>query len=215
MVLLSSLGCLSNNLNRFFDCNKTFSRSGHRTLYEEQIVFRIHPYNLKILNRNLYATHMTGHSLALEHTARRGARTIGTLVTMEFGTMGHGASVLSVSLDRALESFSFGNGRCVDLVPGCKHIRFDFASKRIFFSVFKFELSDISLAGYARLVKVSLHCLSNTVSVDNLSLSAFVHVGNSFLLVHKADLHRTVTVVFRSLDLRHHAGSGLDRKSVV
>ena len=70
MVLLSSLGCLSNNLNRFFDCDKTFFRSGHRTLYEEQIVFRVHPYNLKILNRNLYATHMAGHSLALEHAAR-------------------------------------------------------------------------------------------------------------------------------------------------
>ena len=48
---------------------------------------------IKILNGHLYAAHMSRHSLPLEYTAGGGAGTIGTLVTMELGTVLHRASV--------------------------------------------------------------------------------------------------------------------------
>ena len=77
-------------------------------------------------------------------------------MTMEFGTMSHGTSVLTESLDCALESLTFGNSRCINLISGCKHIGFNFASECILLCIFKAELSDVSLAGYASLFEVSL-----------------------------------------------------------
>ena len=46
-------------------------------------------------------------------------------MTMEFGTMSHRSSVLTMSLDRTLEAFTFGNSGCVDLVASCEDVSLD------------------------------------------------------------------------------------------
>ena len=123
--------------------------------------------------------------------------------------MSHGTSVLSVSLDRALESFSFGDRRCVDLISGFKYISLDLISKCIIAHIFKFELSHISFGGNPCLVKMTFHGLAHAMSVNDLFLSILVLVGDSFFLVNEAYLNRLITVVLHRLDLRHHAGAGL------
>ena len=74
-------------------------------------------------------------------------------MTMEFRTMSHGTSVLTESLDCALESLTFGNCSSVDFVALCKDISFDNISKFVLVCVLKFELSDVSLSGYTSFCK--------------------------------------------------------------
>ena len=62
--------------------------------------------DLKVLNGNLLGAHMSRHAFTLEYLARIRTSTVGTLMTMEFRTMSHRSSVLTMSLDRALESFT-------------------------------------------------------------------------------------------------------------
>ena len=86
---------------------------------------------------------MSRHSLALEHFTRGGTCTVGTLMAMEFGTVSHGTSVLAVSLDRALESLTFGDRGHINSVTVRKDIRLDLASKCIFFCVLQLQFSYI------------------------------------------------------------------------
>ena len=46
-------------------------------------------------------------------------------MTMELGTVSHRSSVLAVSLDCALEAFTFGNSGCIYLVASCEDISLD------------------------------------------------------------------------------------------
>ena len=64
----------------------------------------------------------------IKYPAWRRTRTVRTLMTVEFGTMRHRSSVLTVSLNRALESFSFGNSRCINLIACCEDICFNLIS---------------------------------------------------------------------------------------
>ena len=130
-------------------------------------------------------------------------------MTMEFGTVRHRSSVLSESLNRTLESLTFGNRRRIDLISRCKDIRFDLAARRIFFRIVKLELSYISFGRYAGLFKVSLHGFGNAVSVDYFFLTGRIFVDDSVFLINKANLNRTVTVILYSLDLCYNAGSCL------
>ena len=130
-------------------------------------------------------------------------------MTMEFRTVSHRTSVLSMSLDCTLESFTFGNSGCINFVSSCKYISFDLASKCIFLCVVKSELSDISLAGNACLIEVSFQCLVYAMSVNDFFLSVLIFVNDSFLLVNKANLYCAVTVVFCGLNLCYHTRSSL------
>ena len=46
-------------------------------------------------------------------------------MTMELGAVSHRSSVLSVTLDGALEAFTFGDRGCVYLVACCEDISLD------------------------------------------------------------------------------------------
>ena len=207
--MCSSFPDLSLHLSGLFDCYQSFSGPRYRALYQEQVLVSIHSYDFQILNGDLHAAHVARHPLALEHAARRGAGAVGTLMAMEFGTVSHGTSVLSESLDGALESFSFADCRSVDFVACREDISLDFLSQRILGCVFESEFSHISLAGDSGLVEVSLHRFIHTMSVNDFFLACLVSVDDPFLLIHKTDLHRFVPVVFHGLDLSHHAGTGL------
>src|SRR5699024_3862411 len=100
-------------------------RSGNSTLYQKQVILSIHANHFQILDCDSHAAHVSGHSLALEHLAGRGAGAVGTLMTMELGTVSHRSSVLTKSLDRALESLTFGDRGCVNLVASRKDVCLD------------------------------------------------------------------------------------------
>ena len=127
---------------------------------------------------------------------------------MELGTMSHRSSVLTESLDCALESLTFGNSSCIDLVACCEDVSLDLLCQCILLSVFKLELSDISLAGYASLLEVSLLSLVNAVSVDYIFLPA-CSVNNLFFLVNEANLYCLVSVVLYGLNLCYYTGTSL------
>ena len=117
--------------------------------------------------------------------------------------------MLSMSLDSALETFSFRDCRCVDLIANCKYICLNLASKCIFLCAFQLKLSDKPFAGNSCLVKVALHSFANTMSVDNLFFSTLVLVDNSVLLINKTNLYCTVTVIFHCLNLCYHTRPSL------
>ena len=106
-------------------------------------------------------------------------------MAVELGTMSHRSSALTVSLDSALESFTFGNGGHIDLVTSDKDVSFDFLAQCIVFCIFQFELSDVSLVGYASFVKVSFQRF----------------VDQFFSLVSKTNLYCAITVVLNSFNL--------------
>ena len=108
---------------------------------------------------------------------------------MEFGTVSHGASVLAMSLDGALESFTFGNSGCIHFISGSKDISFDFLSQCIFGRIVKFEFPYISLAGNSGFIEVAFFSLVNTMSVNNFFLTALVFVDNLFFLVYESNLY--------------------------
>ena len=78
---------------------------------------------------------MTRHSFALKYASRCGCRTVGTLMTMELGTVSHRSSVLTMSLDGTLETFTFGNSSCIDFIACCEDVCLDFVFYRILFSI--------------------------------------------------------------------------------
>ena len=122
---------------------------------------------------------------------------------MEFGTVSHRTSVLSKSLNSALETFTFGNCSCVDLVAFCKDISFDHITQVVLSCVLKFELFYKSLSGYTSFCKMSHLSFVNTMSVSDFFLSVCILVDNSFFLVSKCNLYCTVSIVLNSFDLCH------------
>ena len=71
-------------------------------------------------------------------------------MTMEFRTMSHRSSALSKSLNSALETFTFGDSSCINLIASSEDISFDFVFYVILFRILKTELSNESLVRYAR-----------------------------------------------------------------
>ena len=120
---------------------------------------------------------------------------------MELGTVSHRTSVLSQSLDSALESFTFGNCSSVDLVAFCKDISLDHIAKIVLCCVLKLELSHKSLAGYASLCKMSHLSLVNTMSVTTCFLPFASLLTTFSFLSTNANLHCTVSIVLYCLDL--------------
>src|SRR5699024_91249 len=92
-----------------FDRHKALLRTRHRTFYEKQVVLSVNSYYLKILNCDLFVTHLSRHLLAFEHLARIRCSAVGTGMTMELGTVCHRSSALSVTLNCALKTFTFGD----------------------------------------------------------------------------------------------------------
>ena len=153
---------------------------------------------------------MAGHPFSLEHAAGGRTCAVGTLMAVELGAVLHGPPVLSQSLDGALETFSLGSRRCVDLVALSEDICLNLRSQAVFFSVLELELPDILLGAHACLLEMPLLRLVGAVPVDNLFPAACVLVDDSLLLVHKAHLDCAVTVVLHGSHLRHHAGACLE-----
>ena len=99
---------------------------------------------------------MSWHSFALEYAAWSGCGTVGTLMTMELGAVSHRSSVLAISLDSTLESFTLGHSCNINLIACCEDFCLDFIFYRILFCVLKTEFSYKSLVRNAGLVKVAL-----------------------------------------------------------
>ena len=121
-----------------------------------RVVLSIYAHNLKILNGDLLVTHLSGHLLALEHLARIRCSAVGTCVTVELGTMSHGSSVLSVSLDRALEAFTLGDCCGVYLIANLKDVSLDLLRRSVLAGVLKSELLYVSLSRNTGLCEMSL-----------------------------------------------------------
>ena len=117
-------------------------------------------------------------------------------MTVEFGTMGHGASVLSMSFDRALETLALGDRGSIYLIACRKDIRFDLFAQFIFFGILEFEFPYISLARNAGFIKMSFHGFRCAVSVDHFFFAALILIDDSVLLIDKTYLNCLVTVVF-------------------
>ena len=177
MVLLSSVASplfRRVNLCGLFDGYQAFPGSGYRTLYQNKVLVCIDPHDRKVLHRNFHAAHVSRHTFALEYLTGRGAGAIGTLMAMELGTVCHRSSVLTVSLDRALESLTFGDRRRVHSVASLEDVRLDFAAERILVRILKLKLSDESLAGNACLIEMALLRLVCAVAVNHFFLTRLI-----------------------------------------
>ena len=128
---------------------------------------------------------------------------------MEFGTMLHRSSVLTKSLDRTLETFTFGNCGSINLVACCEDISFNLCTESIFFCIFKFEFSYISLGCRAGFLEMSLHSLVYAVCVNDFFLSACIFVDDLVFLVNEANLYCAVTVIFNCFNLCYYTRSCL------
>ena len=144
-MFLLSYKSLPFNLNGFFNCYQTLLWSWYRALNQNQVIVNINLDNLQILNGNLLAAHVAWHSLALEYAAWCCSGTVGTLMAMELGTMCHRSSVLSISLDGALEAFTLGNSGCVNLIACREDVSLNLIFYGILFSILKLEFSYICL----------------------------------------------------------------------
>ena len=98
---------------------------------------------------------MSWHVFSFEYFARIGASTVGTCMTMIFGTVSHRSSGLSMSLDSSLEAFTFGDCSSIDVISCCKDVSFDFLSYCIFSSVFESEFFNESLNSNSSFVEVA------------------------------------------------------------
>ena len=83
-----------------------------------------------------------------------------------------------MSLDRTLETFTFGNSCCINVIAVCKDISFNFLSYCIFSSVIKSELFNESLYCNASFVKVSFFRFVNKAfsDVSESNLNCFVSI---------------------------------------
>jgi len=130
-------------------------------------------------------------------------------MTMELGTVCHRSSALAMTLNRTLETFTFGNSSCVNLVACCKDISFNFLSKCILFSIFKSEFFYISLSGYACFIKMTFFSFCHTVSVSDGLLTTVVFCDNLFFLVNISNLYCTVAVILNCLNLCNYTRASL------
>ena len=130
-------------------------------------------------------------------------------MTVEFRTVSHRSSVLTKSLDRALETFTFGNSSCVYFVAFCEDISFDLICKFVICSVLESEFANKSLAAYASFVKVTFLCFVHTMSVSDFFFACCIFADNFFFLINKTNLHCTVTIVLYGFNLSNVAWSSL------
>ena len=125
-------------------------------------------------------------------------------MSVEFGTVSHRTSVLSVSLDCTLETFTFGNCSSIYFITICKDISFDFLCKCVFCCIFKFKFSYISLTCNTCFFEVSLKSFINTMSVDNFFVTFSIFVNNFVFFVYECNLNCFVSVVFYCFNLCYY-----------
>ena len=130
-------------------------------------------------------------------------------MTMEFRTVSHRSSVLVVSLNSTLESFSFRNGSSVDLVASFKNVSFDLLCKCIISCVLEFELFYESLSSYSSFCEMSLLSLGYTMTMNDFLFTIFVFVYSFVFLVNESNLYSFVTVILYSLDLCYYTRTSL------
>ncbi len=157
------------------------------------IVFCVYANDLKVLYCNLYISHVTRHVFSFEYFTRIGASTIGTSMTMIFGAVSHRSSGLSMSLDSTLETFTFGDCSCIDVIAVCKDVSFNFLSYCVFCSIFKSEFFNESLCCHTSFVKVTFFRFVNQFFSD-------------FAIAH---LNCSVSIVFLCLNLSYNAWTSL------
>ena len=131
-------------------------------------------------------------------------------MTMELRTVLHGSSVLAESLDSALETFTLGNGCCIDLVAFSEDVCFDFLSKSVFGSILELKLSDKTLACCSGFFEMSLHSLCCAVSMDDFLFAFSVFVDDFVFLVYETYLNCFVSVVLNGLYLSNYARTCLE-----
>ena len=123
--------------------------------------------------------------------------------------MCHRSSALSVTFDRALETFTFGDCCRIDVISLCEDISFDLLSKSIFLCIVKSKFFYISFSGYACFVKVAFFSFCHTVSVCDRFSSASVFCDNLIFLVNISNLHGAVAIVLNCFNLCNHTRSSL------
>ena len=100
-------------------------------------------------------SHVTWHMFSFENLARIGASAVGTCMTMIFRTVSHRSSGLAMSLDGALEAFTFGNCSSIDVISCCKDVSLDFLSNLILAGIVKSELFYKSFYSYTSFIEVA------------------------------------------------------------
>ena len=130
-------------------------------------------------------------------------------MTMEFGTMSHRSSVLSKSLNSALESFTFGDCSCIDLIACCEDVCFDLICKIVLCCILKFELSYISLSRNTGFSEMSHFSFVYTMSVSDFLFAVGIFVDNFFFLINETNLYSAVTIVFNGFDLCYYTRTSL------
>ena len=141
-------------------------------------------------------------------------------MSVELGTVLHGSSVLTKSLDCTLEAFSLGDRRCVDVISVSEDVCLDLIAYIVFSAVLKAELSDVSLGSGAGLLEMSCFSLGCTVSVCDLLIALAVLLNNLVFHIDKADLDCFIAVILCGLNLSYYAGTCLkygngDKLSVI
>ena len=102
-----------------------------RALDQQQIAININLNHTQIARSRSHITHVTGHLLTWEHTARRLALTNGTWrpvgARVAVGRILHGKVI---ALDGALKPFSDAGSRDIDHLPDRKLIDLDLTAHR-------------------------------------------------------------------------------------
>jgi hypothetical protein len=130
-------------------------------------------------------------------------------MTVELGTVSHGSSVLTESLDSALEALALGDAGSIYMIAFSEDVGLDFLSQLIFGRVVKTELTNITLCGNAGLLEVACLRLVRAVTVSNGLNAVRVFRGDLFLVIYEADLNCLIAVVLYRLDLGNYAGTSL------
>ena len=110
---------------------------------------------------------------------------------MGFGAVAHRASLCIVSLDCALEAFTFGNAACVYSFACREYVSLYFRADFVCAGILQPEFLHIFSCGNASLFKVTLHGLCYMFVFD----------------FAKANLNRFVAVVFHCLFLDYNTGA--------
>ena len=99
------LGCF---LDRWANDNVGTFGSRNRSCDHDHSLFTPYLKDAKVLDSALLITHVSRHAHVFPNTTWSGAVTDGAISTMHRGTVGHWLTCKIVTLDRALETFSFG-----------------------------------------------------------------------------------------------------------
>ena len=179
---------------RHADGDQTVLATGHSALDKHEVLLSINADNGEVLHSHAGVAHVTGHLDALEDAGRVGALADGAGVTLNVGTVGHGAAVLIPALDATLEALTLGGADDVDLGDVLEIGDGDDVADLVLLAILDADLTKVTDGLDASLSKVTSHGLIHVLGLD----------------VAEADLDGVVAVGRLSFNLRDGAGASLD-----